>query len=117
MANQQRVLPENAPGAFFVDDTCIDCDACRRLAPEIFREFRDYSVVYHQPETREQLRLALMALVACPTGSIGSRDRQNYHVGIDAFPSPIAENVYFCGFTAESSFGAWSYLITRSDNE
>jgi glyoxylase-like metal-dependent hydrolase (beta-lactamase superfamily II) len=29
----------------------------------------------------------------------------------------IAENVYFCGFTAESSFGAWSYLIVRPESE
>ena len=27
----------------------------------------------------------------------------------------VAENVYFCGFTAESSFGAWSYLILRPE--
>jgi glyoxylase-like metal-dependent hydrolase (beta-lactamase superfamily II) len=25
----------------------------------------------------------------------------------------ISENVYFCGFTSEASFGAWSYLIVR----
>jgi glyoxylase-like metal-dependent hydrolase (beta-lactamase superfamily II) len=25
----------------------------------------------------------------------------------------LDENLYFCGFTSESSFGAWSYLITR----
>src|SRR5262249_8344303 len=109
--------PENVPGAFFVDDTCIDCDACRQLAPDTFTDFGDYSVVYQQPENPDQLRLALMALVACPTGSIGSRERQDYQTGIDAFPWPIAENIYFCGFTSESSFGAWSYLITRSESE
>jgi glyoxylase-like metal-dependent hydrolase (beta-lactamase superfamily II) len=54
-----------------------------------------------------------MSLVACPTGSIGSLERQDYRLGIEAFPSLIQDNVYFCGFTAESSFGAWSYLIVR----
>ena len=54
-----------------------------------------------------------MALVACPTGSIGATQRHDAHIGIDAFPLPLDENVYFCGFTSESSFGAWSYLITR----
>ena len=54
-----------------------------------------------------------MALVACPTGSIGAAARHDAHLGIDAFPLPLADNVYFCGFTSESSFGAWSYLITR----
>ena len=30
-----------------------------------------------------------------------------------AFPLQIVDNVYFCGFTSEASFGAWSYLIVR----
>ena len=113
VASTQKRLPENVPGSFFVDDTCIDCDTCRHLAPDTFREEGDYSVVYRQPQTAEQLQLALMSLVACPTGSIGSLESQNFRAGIDAFPCRIHENVYFCGFTAESSFGAWSYLIVR----
>lgn len=56
-----------------------------------------------------------MALVACPTASIGTTVRQDVRAGIEAFPSQIAENVYFCGYTAESSFGAWSYLIVRDE--
>lgn len=58
-----------------------------------------------------------MALVACPTGSIGTTEHHNARVGIDAFPELIAENIYYCGFNAESSFGAWSYLIVRPDSE
>ena len=113
MANAQKRLPENVPGDFFVDSTCIDCDACRQLAPDVFREFGEASVVSHQPATIDETRRALMALVACPTASIGSVVPQDFRAGIDAFPMPIAENVYFCGFTSESSFGAWSYLILR----
>lgn len=30
-----------------------------------------------------------------------------------AFPERVFDNVFFCGFTSESSFGAWSYLIRR----
>ena len=56
-----------------------------------------------------------MALVACPTGSIGATSRHDAHLGIDAFPLLLEDNVYFCGFTSESSFGAWSYLITRPE--
>ncbi len=59
----------------------------------------------------------MMALVACPTGSIGATQRHDAHIGIDAFPMPLEDNVYFCGFTSESSFGAWSYLITRPASE
>ena len=117
MANIQQRLPKNVPGDFFVDSSCIDCDACRQLAPEVFAESGDASVVFHQPANIAEMRRALMALVACPTGSIGTLKRQDFRAGIDAFPLPIAENVYFCGFNAESSFGAWSYLILRPEAE
>jgi glyoxylase-like metal-dependent hydrolase (beta-lactamase superfamily II)/ferredoxin len=117
MANIARRLPENVGGDFYVDDTCIDCDACRQLAPGVFRDHGDQSSVYHQPETEEETKLALKALVACPTGSIGTTRKHNARIGIDAFPMHISENVYFCGFTAEASFGAWSYLIVRPEAE
>jgi len=117
MANVALRLPENVPGDFFVDSTCIDCDACRQIAPETFAEDGDASIVFYQPRSEEETKRALMALVACPTGSIGTLEHHDAHIGIDAFPSRIAENVYFCGFTAESSFGAWSYLIVRPANE
>ena len=117
MASVALKLPENIPGDFFVDSTCIDCDACRQIAPEIFAEDGEYSIVYRQPETDEELRRAMMSLVACPTASIGSTEHHDAHIGIDAFPSLITENIYFCGFTAESSFGAWSYLIVRPETE
>ena len=114
---RRKALSENVPGDFFVDSSCIDCDACRQLAPEVFADSGDASVVFHQPLRLAETRRALMALVACPTGSIGTLKPQDFRAGIDAFPMPIAENVYFCGFTAESSFGAWSYLILRPEAE
>src|SRR5438876_499354 len=33
MARPENRLPHNADGDFFVDDSCIDCDTCRSLAP------------------------------------------------------------------------------------
>ena len=117
MANLALRLSENVPGDFFVDSTCIDCDACRQIAPETFAEETDASIVYHQPANEEETKRALMALVACPTASIGTLEHHDAHIGIDAFPELIAENVYYCGFNAESSFGAWSYLIVRPGDE
>ena len=117
MANIQRRLPENIPGDFFVDASCIDCDTCSQLAPSIYRDHGEQCSVYHQPETEAEKRLALMALVACPTGSIGTIESHDAHIGIDAFPMLIADNVYFCGFTSEQSFGGWSYLVTRPESE
>lgn len=117
MANVALRLPDNIPGDFFVDSTCIDCDACRQIAPNVFAEDGDASIVFHQPADEGETKRAMMALVACPTGSIGTIGHHDAHIGIDAFPELIAENVYYCGFNAESSFGAWSYLITRPDRE
>jgi glyoxylase-like metal-dependent hydrolase (beta-lactamase superfamily II)/ferredoxin len=117
MANPARRLAENVDGEFFVDDSCIDCDACRQIAPETFRDHGDQSSVYHQPVAETETFRALQALVACPTGSIGTATRHNVKPVIQSFPCRIDENVYFCGFTSESSFGAWSYLITRQDSE
>ncbi|HEY6332301.1 MAG TPA: MBL fold metallo-hydrolase [Blastocatellia bacterium] len=113
MADKSKRLPENVPGDFFVDSTCIDCDACRQISPSVFWDHGDQTSVYHQPESPSEIRSALMALVACPTGSIGSVDKHDIRPVVDAFPMNIADNVFFCGFTSESSFGAWSYLIVR----
>jgi glyoxylase-like metal-dependent hydrolase (beta-lactamase superfamily II)/ferredoxin len=117
MASISKRLPENVAGDFYVDSSCIDCDACRQIAPATFRDHGDRSSVYHQPETDGEIKLALMALVACPTTSIGTTRRYDANIGVEAFPSRVAENVYFCGFTSESSFGAWSYLIVRPPEE
>jgi glyoxylase-like metal-dependent hydrolase (beta-lactamase superfamily II)/ferredoxin len=115
MASLSERYPDNAAGDFYVDRTCIDCDACRRIAPAVFAEARDHSYVARQPASAQERRRALMALVACPTGSIGTVSRQNVRPALEAFPEPVAENVSFCGFTSESSFGAWSYFIERPE--
>jgi glyoxylase-like metal-dependent hydrolase (beta-lactamase superfamily II)/ferredoxin len=113
VATPSARLPDNAPGEFYVDSTCIDCDTCRRVAPAVFEEGDGHSFVGAQPRTPEDRRRALMALVACPTASIGTSPKTDASEGVRSFPETIAENVSFCGFTAESSFGAWSYLIER----
>jgi glyoxylase-like metal-dependent hydrolase (beta-lactamase superfamily II)/ferredoxin len=117
MADRKRRLPQNLPGEFFVDETCIDCDACRQVAPATFRDHGDQSSVYAQPRTPAETQRALMALVACPTASIGTESKLDVRPAVAAFPEPIADNVYYCGFTAESSFGAWSYLVVRPAGE
>jgi glyoxylase-like metal-dependent hydrolase (beta-lactamase superfamily II)/ferredoxin len=113
MARVDRRLPENTAGEFFVDDSCIDCDACRQIASETFRDHGGQSSVYAQPESDAAVHRALMALVACPTASIGTTTRRNARAAAASFPTPVTGSVYFCGYTAESSFGAWAYLITR----
>jgi len=73
MAEKSNRLPENAPGKFFVDDQCIDCDACRATAPDNFtrNESKGYSVVFKQPEHEEERKLCVEALEGCPVEAIG----------------------------------------------
>jgi len=115
MAQIEHRLAQNSEGEFYVDSSCIDCDACRQIAPAIFRDHGGQSSVQRQPHSPEELQRALMALVACPTASIGTMSRRNARAGVEAFPEQLLADVYFCGFTSEASFGAWSYLIVRSE--
>ena len=117
MAAVAQRLPENVAGDFYVDASCIDCDACRQIAPATFRDHGEQSSVYRQPATGDETHRALMALVACPTASIGTLGHHDVRAAIDAYPSRVSENVYFCGFTSEASFGAWSYLVVRPESE
>jgi glyoxylase-like metal-dependent hydrolase (beta-lactamase superfamily II)/ferredoxin len=112
-----RKLAENAPGAFFVDATCIACDTCRRFAPETFGGGEDdVSFVARQPATDAEEHRALLALVACPVAAIGSSlDGAAAARAARAFPVPYDADggIHACGYAAESSFGAASWLVVR----
>ena len=115
MANRKRSYADNAAGDFFVDETCIDCDLCRQIAPSVFQEARDHSFVFHQPADAAERQRAAMALVACPTGSIGASGQLDSKAAVAQFPELVAGNVYFCGLASEKSYGASSYLIVRPE--
>lgn len=125
MADPRKRVPENVPGEFYVDTTCIDCGTCRELAPASFGETEGYSFVQLQPEGAMLRRHALRALLSCPTGSIGQAAP-----AADASPSlgevradfPIelalidpAAGVYYCGFASRDSFGGSSYFVRHPD--
>jgi glyoxylase-like metal-dependent hydrolase (beta-lactamase superfamily II)/ferredoxin len=120
MARIADRLPENADGDFFVDASCIDCGTCWRLAPDLFdrSDASDRAFVRRQPATGPERLRAAMALVACPTSSIGAeRKLDEVAEAARAFPVALADNVFFCGYTSSESFAAWSYLVRRpSDN-
>jgi ferredoxin len=73
MADREDKVPENAEGTFYVDSTCIDCDACREMAPKNFvrSEEEGYSYVIKQPETPEEEEQCRDALEGCPVEAIG----------------------------------------------
>lgn len=111
MAQAALRLDQNAPGDLFVDSTCIDCDACRQIAPAVFSEIGGQSIVFHQPETGAELLAAQKALLSCPTASIGDIGKRDLTAALSSYPELVEDDVHRCGFTSESSFGAFSYLI------
>lgn len=114
MAHISRRLPENTPGSFYVDSTCIDCDTCRWLAPEVFVQTGDQSAVGTQPVDSRTRESALQALVACPTASIGVEPADSELGRIrKSFPIPVDPDgeVLYCGYHSEKSFGASSYFL------
>lgn len=117
MADARKRLSTNVEGNFFVDATCINCDTCRQLAPDSFEEVDEFSAVRRQPEGAIQLYKAYQALLACPTGSIGTQhsDKVLWQDAKAGFPLPLEGGVYYCGFNSEKSFGANSYFVTHPD--
>lgn len=113
MARASLAVPENVPGEFYVDSTCIDCDNCRTVAPGVFGDAAGTARVKRQPEDAAETHRALMALVACPSASIGTRHKLSAREAAAAFPEPIADGVYFCGYASPDSFGAIAYLVVR----
>lgn len=116
MASINKIHPDNVQGNFFVDTSCIDCDTCRWLAPEIFGDNGEQSSVFHQPQNETEERKALQALLACPTASIGQKEKSRKIIEVqDDFPLQISENVYYCGYHSKDSYGAASYFIHRPE--
>jgi glyoxylase-like metal-dependent hydrolase (beta-lactamase superfamily II) len=56
-----------------------------------------------------------MALVACPVAAIGSASKDGIAEAVRAFPEEVLPGVLHCGYAAESSFGAASWLLVRPD--
>lgn len=115
MASMRKRLAANAPGEFFVDASCIDCGTCRWMAPDLFAGDGVHSYVAQQPADGEEIRHALLATLACPTGSIGAASKHDMKSLRSAFPRPVDGPVHHCGYHAADSYGAASWLILRPE--
>ena len=73
MAYKANRYPNNAPGKYYVDNQCIDCDLCRETAPENFSRNNDggYSFLAKQPTTPEEENQCKEAKEGCPVEAIG----------------------------------------------
>ena len=74
MADINDKWPENAPGKFFVDRTCIACDACCIAAPDNFKMNEDDGHAYlsKQPEGGSEEDQCREAMEGCPVEAIGN---------------------------------------------
>src|SRR5688500_8568114 len=104
MANLKKRVVENMSGDFFVDSTCIDCDACRQIAPEVFGEAAEHSFVKKQPVFPRERRQAMHTLLSCPTGSIGSVGEDDPKAAMGDFPLLVEDPVFYCGFNSPKSY-------------
>jgi glyoxylase-like metal-dependent hydrolase (beta-lactamase superfamily II)/ferredoxin len=113
MADPRQRHPRNAPGPWFVDRTCIDCDVSRQCAPWMFGSADGQAVVVRQPAGEREMRDAMRALLACPTASIGVVGEKPAADGL--FPEPIEGGVFYCGYASRDSFGASAYFVERPE--
>jgi ferredoxin len=77
MAIYEDRYDDNVEGLFYVDSECISCDTCGIMAPSFFKltDDFDHALVYHQPQTKDELLRCQNTLVACPVDAIGRKDR------------------------------------------
>jgi len=66
-------VAESAPGRYYVDTQCIDCDVCRVTAPANFQreEEKGYSYVFRQPTSPDEEAGCQEAMDSCPVEAIG----------------------------------------------
>jgi ferredoxin len=72
MADKGKRLAGNVPGPWYVDDTCIGCEACVGEAPAIFDMRDGLAVVTKQPGSEAETSAAESAMSACPVEAIGN---------------------------------------------
>lgn len=65
-----KVFPENVAGMFYVDDKCIECNACVDLAPNFFVIDNGHAYVFAQPTNDSEIEQCKEAMGGCPVGSI-----------------------------------------------
>ena len=73
MADKAKRYTDNVSGKYYVDDQCIDCDACRTEAPKNFRRNDEsgFSYVFSQPVTPDEEAQSKTAMEMCPVEAIG----------------------------------------------
>ena len=86
MADKNNKFSENAPGSFYVDKECINCDACILVAENHFKtnEEASFTYVYRQPKTEKEKEACQEALEACPVEAIGNDGNKDHNIEKDS---------------------------------
>lgn len=73
MADASIKVPENALGAYFIDESCTACGIYLEEAPDNFTMKYDEqsAFVSRQPESEKERAQCEGALNSCPVGAIG----------------------------------------------
>ncbi|MGI9622977.1 MAG: MBL fold metallo-hydrolase, partial [Acidimicrobiales bacterium] len=86
--------------------------AARHWAPGLIEmDSEGRSFLTRQPRTGDDEDALWRASVACPTKSVGNRERARPPAGV--FPYELTPGVFALGHNAPSSFGGHSYLVVR----
>lgn len=74
MADKNDSWPQNKPGKFYVDRTCIACDACVIAAPDNFKMHEDegHAFLSKQPGSADEEDKCREAMEGCPVEAIGN---------------------------------------------
>ena len=62
--------PNNAPGPWYVDTTCVACDTCTDISPEIFGR-DDARRAFVREQRPAEAELFVFALESCPVEAVG----------------------------------------------
>jgi ferredoxin len=73
MADKTDKYDENIKGKYYVDRSCIACDACVTTAPDNFGmdEEDGHAFLIKQPSGEEEAEMCEEAMEGCPVESIG----------------------------------------------
>ncbi len=74
MADKSDAWPENHKGKYFVDRSCIACDACCIAAPDNFKmdENDGHAFLSKQPASPAEEDQCKEAMEGCPVEAIGN---------------------------------------------
>lgn len=73
MANRSDKAAKNAPGKYYVDNSCVCCGQCCDIAPKYFSEDSDKGGMFVQEQPTDDIGIQACqeAMSACPVEAIG----------------------------------------------